>query len=311
MRAWLLVLVACGKDSAPAPSRAPIVETCTPGTIDAAKIEDCEAHCRAGSVVACATAAHKYCSGIGVKKDVDKCLAVALHGCELGGASACDHAALVYTGSQDNTTRHDNHELKERYSQRTEELQQRDCDAGDGEACIHLAFYAEYDHDQKRAASLQARGKELEQQACDRGNGYACHLLAIQCANPTPVVDVARSRALDHRACELDHAESCELEALGKLGPESEALLKKACELGLPSSCGFLADDLRRSGEDQAASGYEKRACELRNRRLCQALGTKLASSDPAGAAAAFRAACELGDDDSCKLSSTSPARAP
>jgi TPR repeat protein len=309
VRAWLLVLVACGKDHpAPAPMRM-AVETCTPGTIDAAKIEDCEAHCRAGSVVACGTAAHKYCSGIGVKEDVDKCLAVALHGCELGGASACDQAWVVYAGIKD--WRHQNDELKERYSRRTTELQQRDCDAGDGEACIHLAFFAKYDHDEKRAAALQARGKDLEQQACDRGNGYACHLLSIEYSNPKPVVDIARSEALDRRGCELGDAGSCLLAALGDLGPDRPELLKKACDLGLPDSCVFLAEDLHRRGEDDAATGYEKRACELRDRRLCRELGEKLASSDRAGAAAAFRAACELGDDDSCKLSSTSPARAP
>src|SRR4029077_148248 len=101
-------------------------------TMEVAPIAECEAHCRDGSGIACAAAAHKYCRGLGIHRDVARCLPLALRACELNVAAGCDDAAYVYTGTA-GPPRDD--PAEQRMLRRALELWQRDCDADDGMAC--------------------------------------------------------------------------------------------------------------------------------------------------------------------------------
>lgn len=310
MRAWLVILVACSShhEAAPKPTGP---ETCTPARLDESTLEECEAHCRDGSAIACAVAAHKRCSGISMPhKDVSGCLKLALRGCELGAADGCNWAALVYSGTQDGRDRDADRE--DVMYRREVELLEKDCTAGNAKACIDLVLWYEpsqatppwFTADHARAVKYRERGMELAQQACDRGDGYACSLLATEYMqhDAQRVADPQRSFALSKRACELGHGESCTLYASGDEA-EVQGLLRHGCDLGNADSCAMLATHVSYENHDAEMLQLLQRACDLRSATWCHDLGRALDKTDHVRAAAAFAKACSYGNADDCTRS--------
>lgn len=239
---WLWLLVSACSRSDKQPAKTVAAETCTAATIDVAAIATCEQHCAAKSAPACATAAHKYCRGIGVTKDAKRCLELAQQACDLDSADGCSFVVEVYSGAPDPSLR--DFAREEAVGRRMLAMYARDCAAGDGPACIETSTWYDLgpdlpwpEQDRARAAKDFARGIQLEQQACDRGDGYQCALLSVEIGGSKKgPQDHERALALRRRACDLGHAWSCEEAALF-FWDDRDALRARACSLGLASSC--------------------------------------------------------------------------
>jgi hypothetical protein len=149
------------------------------------------------------------------------------------------------------------------------------CSRNDAASCLHLA---EGHLEGVGVARDPARALELMRRACDGGLGRACGYLAAAIGRQklTESVELAR------RGCELGYGGAC-IDYVGGHVLEPRPLdwaaaapwLKKGCESGHGHAC-LIWGDLQRAG-----------------------IGT---AQDDDGAKAAYRVACERGDDVACPL---------
>lgn len=116
------------------------------------------------------------------------------------------------------------------------------------------------------------------QRRCEASDAQACSHLAILYAIADRVPrDLGQAGALNKRACELDYQDACSLLGIALLaeGPHVDVsrgrgYLNRACERGVHTACGALADSYRNAGDAASARAYAKRACDLGYADFCR-----------------------------------------
>lgn len=281
--------------------------------------------CRLGNLEACAEEADAVEKGNSLAgSNREAADALRRTACDRGGASACRALGSALAGSDDPSRRAEGLRLLE-----------RQCRAGDGQACGRIASAL-----QQETPPRAALAQEMLDLGCTAGVPYQCTELAellFEQASGPPEGRAAALAAFD-RACSLNDifcytpaairsrprlADSCgrgvqvDCIALGRLYAESSLLhspaealqlLGGACEAGQAEACrpAFGALTPRSPEEVAQAMHWLELGCTGGQDDDCHMLGEAFLSGtyfepDKARGYAAFALACERGSTDSCE----------
>jgi TPR repeat protein len=160
-------------------------------------------------------------------------------GCEAGDAMGCNNLANLYDEGPD------------RDPGRARALYQKACDQGSGMACSTLAkaLQAGSDgiaKDPARARALFSRSARLLQESCDGGSARACGQAGWLHERGLGVpADLDRARHDYRIGCDGNDGASCYNLAVVRrqenaADPSVQALIARACTLGLPEACAAI-----------------------------------------------------------------------
>lgn len=227
-------------------------------------IDVLEASCDRGEVTDCTRAAVAIGTVIGPWNDpagaaadaVGWMVAFAEHGCRGGDARGCALLGLIHEGGRGVA----------RSEERSSGFYDKACDGGHLQSCLVLAARAE--------GPARVAGYE---RACREGSGFGCAAAAHHHARGAGVPSsVSRAGALFEEGCLLGNPAACVMgaELLEGADPgqrRGTRLAWEACDMGIPEGCLLLGGMIERERGPHRAFEVYHRACELGDKRGCDA----------------------------------------
>ncbi len=278
-------------DKPPPPIVKPVEGDCNRKNEDVALVAACEYRCREKKEAeACAIGASKLYKGDGVKADAKKGEELVRLACELESADGCVYLARLDTAKADDLTA------------KATTYFERDCTADQALACIGLADRVK-GFDEARGTETMKKGLDLALKGCDANDGTLCFAASqiLDAGGLGIDKDVIRAAELRKRACEGGHASTCmRLSTETDKDDKRQALVDKACTLGLRKACAQLAMELSAKNTTKAAKMIE-RACQLGDGEWCVRIGEDFAkANDKDKAIEMFTKACAAGFEGGC-----------
>jgi TPR repeat protein len=241
-------------------------------------IQVLEASCDRGDVTDCTRAAMVIGTVIGPANEPAGATAEAAlwmveyadQGCRGGDARGCALLGVIHEGGRGVA----------RDEARSTDSYDRACGGGHLPSCLLLASRAE------GPAAVAAY-----ERACRGGSGYGCAAAAQHHARGVGVPSsVSRAGALFERGCRLGNPAACVMgaELPEEAGPgrrRAVHLAWEACTMGIPDGCLLLGERIEREKGAHRAFEVYHRACELGDRRGCDAVRRVRGQEGPIDAA--------------------------
>jgi len=267
--------------------------------------------CELDDARACSFAGRLWLDGHGVARDPERGMAMLLHACDGGFATACVVGGRALAES-------DEADVKDLLKQRARFDLEQACWSGQADSCYRagLFFYfgrEEFPRDVRRATKLYERG-------CNLGDSRACNNLGDAFAYGDGVSrDVERAASLFERACRLGEALGCANlgymaehgEGVARDEARARSLYRDACTTGDVYGCihsqmmAAQAEGAPRD-PDRALAHWREGCDRRRDANACAFVGILYEdgpdglSRDEAKSAEAMSQACELGNDRAC-----------